>query len=542
MKKGIDVSYANLSIDWSEVKKSGIEFAILRSTFGSESESQIDSQYFQNATGCVKNNIPFATYHFAYFVNEKTAKDEADFAIKKANEYKNYVKFIVLDVEEDSVRYAKNMGYNPDWTICSIAFMERIKSAGYTPVLYSNYNWLKNVFNYNKIKNYKLWYSAPDAKSPAYTCAIWQYSWKGKVNGINGDVDMNYLYDDSLFNLKNAIAEETSTKTSNTAVDDKTKFLDTARSYIGKNGTYVCKTKLGFNYIVDWCAYAVSAIMKDCGFIGKYQGGIYSYASDNARNDNGKYGTWFLKGSKTPQAGDLIMFKYISFTNPIDKYSASHIGIVENVNGNTITTLEGNVDGNNANWAESSSFKRKTRYLSSSDVYSFFRPNWGKTTTSTSASATNSTKTNKTNTQVTELGSATTVNYSVKVTSNDGVNIRAGASTAKTILGVVPYNTTLKVTKQTSGGGYTWGLITYNGITGWITLQYTKKIETTIIFKKGDKVKVKNGAVVYGTNQKFSNFVYQTIYQVMEISSNRIVIGINGQVMSAVDKKYLLKV
>lgn len=542
MKKGIDVSYANGSIDWSKVKKSGIEFAILRSTFGSESASQIDSQYFQNATGCVKNKIPFATYHFAYFVNEKTAKNEADFAIKKANEYKKYVKFIVLDVEEDSVRYAKNMGYSPDWTACSIAFMERIKSAGYTPVLYSNYNWLKNVFNYNKIKNYKLWYSAPDAKSPAYTCAIWQYSWKGKVSGISGDVDMNYLYDDSLFNLKNTIVEETSTKTSNTVVDDKTKFLDTARSYIGKNGAYVCKTKLGFNYIVDWCAYAVSAIMKDCGFIGKYQGGIYSYASDNARNDNGKYGTWFLKGSKSPQSGDLIMFKYASFTNSIDKYSASHIGIVESVNGNTITTLEGNVDGDNANWAETSSFKRKTRYLSNSDIYSFFRLNWEKTTTSTSTSTTNTTTTNKTNIQVTELSSATTVNYSVKVTSNDGVNIRAGASATKTILGAAPYNTILKVTKQTSGGGYTWGLITYNNITGWIALEYTKKIETAITFKNGDKVKVKNGAVVYGTNQKFSSFVYQTTYQIMEISGNRIVIGINGQVTSAIDKKYLIKV
>ena len=146
-KKGIDVSYANGNIDWSKVKGSGIEFAILRSTFGSESPSQIDSQYFQNAQGCVKNNIPFATYHFAYFVNEQTAKDEADFAIKKANEYKNYIKFIALDVEEDSVRYAKNMGYNPDWTTCSITFMERVKAAGYTPVLYSNYKWLKNIFN-----------------------------------------------------------------------------------------------------------------------------------------------------------------------------------------------------------------------------------------------------------------------------------------------------------------------------------------------------------------------------------------------------------
>lgn len=543
MKKGIDVSYANLSIDWSEVKKSGIEFAILRSTFGSESPSQIDSQYFQNAQGCVKNNIPFATYHFAYFVNEQTAKAEADFAIKEANEYKNYIKFIVLDVEEDSVRYAKNMGYNPDWTACSIAFMERIKSAGYTPVLYSNYNWLKNVFNYNKINKYKLWYAAPDAQFPAYTCAIWQYSWKGKVSGINGDVDMNYLYDDSLFNMSNTVTKETSTKTSSTVVDDKTKLLNTARGYIGKNGYYVCQTKLKLGAVYDWCAFAVSAIMKDCGFFGKYTDGVHSFASDEGREGDGKYGTWFLKGSKTPQAGDLIMFKYASFTNPIDKYSASHIGIVESVNGNTITTLEGNVDGDNANWAETSSFKRKTRYLSNSDIYSFFRLNWGKTTTtSTSTSTTNSTTTNKTNIQVTELSSATTVNYSVKVTSNDGVNIRAGASVTKTILGAVPYNTILKVTKQTSGGGYTWGLITYNNITGWIALEYTKKIETAITFKKGDKVKVKNGAVVYGTNQKFSSFVYQTTYQIMEISRNRIVIGINGQVMSAIDKKYLIKV
>ena len=344
MKKGIDVSYTNLSIDWSEVKKSGIEFAILRSTFGSESESQIYSQYYQNATGCVKNNIPFATYHFAYFVNEKTAKDEADFAIKKANEYKKYVKFIVLDVEEDSVRYAKNMGYNPDWTACSIAFMERIKSAGYTPVLYSNYNWLKNVFNYNKIKNYKLWYAAPDATKPAYTCAIWQYSWKGKVNGINGDVDMDYLYDDSLFNTTSGSTSAT-TKTSSTTIstktttiDDKTKFLETARNYIGKNGEYVCKTKLKLGTIYDWCA-------------------------------------WFIKGSKIPQSGDLIFFRY-SGVSPTDKYFSSHVGIVESVNGNTITTLEGNVDGNNSNWAETSTFKKKTRYLNDNDVYAFYRPKW----------------------------------------------------------------------------------------------------------------------------------------------------------------------
>ena len=408
-KKGIDVSYANGNIDWSKVKSSGVEFAILRSTFGSDLPSQIDSQFFQNAQGCVKNDIPFGTYHFAYFVNEKKAREEADFAIKKANEYKKYVKFIVLDVEEDSERYANSMGYKPDWTACSIAFMDRVKNAGYTPVLYSNYNWLKYKFNFDKLKNYKLWYAAPDVSKPSLDCAVWQYSWKGNVNGINGDVDMNYLYDDSLFAVTATETKNSTTSAiaSNTAtIDDKTKFLNTARGYIGKDGAYVCKTKLGYSVIYDWCAFAVSAIMKDCGFIGKYQGGIYSFASDNARRDNGKYGTFFIKGQKSPQAGDLIMFRY-SGLEVSDKYSASHVGIVESVSGNIITTLEGNVEGNSNNWAETSIFKRKTRYLTDSSVYSFFRFNWKSSTTNSDTTSTPS------NNSSASANTAIDVNYKV---------------------------------------------------------------------------------------------------------------------------------
>ena len=109
---------------------------------------------------------------------------------------------------------------------------------------------------------------------------------------------------------------------------DREKFLNTARSYIGKDGYFVCKTKLALDAVYDWCAFAVSAIMKDCGFIGKYTSGVHSFASDEGRYGDGKYGTWFLKYSQAVQPGDIIMFRYSSL-NPIDKYSASHVGIVE---------------------------------------------------------------------------------------------------------------------------------------------------------------------------------------------------------------------
>lgn len=198
MKKGIDVSYANGSIDWSKAKND-ISFAIIRSSFGSDLPSQIDSYFYQNANGCKKNNIPFGIYHFAYFIDETTAKAEADFAIRLANEYKDRVKFIALDIEEDSENYAKRVGARPNWTNCAVAFMEKVKSAGYTPVIYSNQSWLQNQIDFDRVKKFKLWYAAPGASSPKYSCAIWQYSWIGKVNGISGDVDMNYLYDESLF-------------------------------------------------------------------------------------------------------------------------------------------------------------------------------------------------------------------------------------------------------------------------------------------------------------------------------------------------------
>lgn len=287
------------------------------------------------------------------------------------------------------MRYAKSVlgGKTPDYTECAITFLERVKAAGYTPVLYTNYSWIVSVYNYEKLKGYKLWYAAPDASAPKYNPTIWQYSWEGKISGISGDVDMDYLYDESLIKKK--------TTTTTTTVNDRDKFLKQAKTYIGCSGYDVCIKKLAIGAVYDWCAFSVSSIMKDCGFIGKYINAIQGGAGDIPRYSDGKYGTWFAKGTKTPQAGDLIFFRYAGAV-PTDKYFSSHVGIVEAVNGNTLTTLEGNVEGQNGNWATTSTFKRKTRYLSNSDVYAFYRPNWKKTTTT--STTTNSTSTSNSST------------------------------------------------------------------------------------------------------------------------------------------------
>ena len=287
---------------------------------------------------------------------------------------------------------------------------------------------------------------------------------------------------------------------------DRERFLNTAKDYIGTNGSYVCNTKLGLGAVYDWCAFSVSAIMKDCGFIGKYMKAVEGGAGSIPRAADGKYGEWFKKGTKVPQAGDLFFMRYADYPYQ-DKYFCDHVGIVESVNGNAITTLEGNVDGYNYNWAGTSTFKRKTRYLSDGTVYAFYRPFWK------SEAKTTSTNTQK-KTEIYDVNSSAKVNYFVKVTCSDGLNIRQGASTKRNILGTVSENEILKITNQTSGSGYTWGLTEYDGIKGWIALNYTEKIDIEKLahdviqgkYGNGEERKEKLGSL-YDDVQKHVNYI-----------------------------------
>ena len=268
---------------------------------------------------------------------------------------------------------------------------------------------------------------------------------------------------------------------------DKEKFIDTAWKYLSCNGDYVCNKKLHLGYITHWCAYAVSAIMQDCGFIGKYIKRIEGGAGSIPRKSDGKYGTWFKKSvNMPPQRGDLFFLRYNDYPNE-DKYFCDHVGIVEDFNGTTITTLEGNVDGNNAAWAKTSIFKRKYRAFNDWTVYAFYRPNWQTETKSTSTAT-------KKEVEIYQLNSSKVVDYAVKVTATDGLNIRQGAGVKFNKLGVVPYNAVVKVTRWTSGGAYKWGLVEYDGVKGWIALNFTKKTSIEQLARDVIKGKYGNGA------------------------------------------------
>lgn len=191
--KGIDVSKHNGKIDWAKVKSAGIDFAMLRSGYGSKT---VDPTFAFNAKQCNSIGIPIGIYWFSYAYTVDMAKSEALKCIEIIKQLK--IDFpVAFDFEGDSLKYAEKQGVKLSYSLISQmanVFLQTIKAAGYKPILYSNRSMLKAHFA--QVKDFEVWYANPSLTKPDQDCSIWQYSFSGKVNGIKGNVDLNYSYID----------------------------------------------------------------------------------------------------------------------------------------------------------------------------------------------------------------------------------------------------------------------------------------------------------------------------------------------------------
>lgn len=198
MKKGIDVSKHQGTIDWEKVKAAGVQFAMIRAGYG---QNNIDAQFKRNISECNRLGIPCGVYWFSYAYTEAMAKKEAQYCLAAIKPYKlDYP--VVFDFEYDSVSYAEKKGVKITKTLASKivqAFCSAVEAAGYYAMNYANADYLSNYFDAGVKKDYDLWLAkwpnSPDLTTPP-TCGIWQYSSTGKVNGIFGNVDMNAAYKD----------------------------------------------------------------------------------------------------------------------------------------------------------------------------------------------------------------------------------------------------------------------------------------------------------------------------------------------------------
>lgn len=193
---GIDVSKWNGDIDWDRVKSAGVEFAIIRAGYrGSVSGSLVEDPYFEtNMRGAAASGLPVGVYFFTQAVNEVEAVEEASAVLRLIQEYQiDYPIFIDTESAGGDGR-ADGLDVETRTLVCE-AFCRTIVNAGYKAGVYGSRNWYNNYLETKRLENYHIWL-AEYRSVPIYQgyYQMWQYSSKGRIDGIEGNVDMNISY------------------------------------------------------------------------------------------------------------------------------------------------------------------------------------------------------------------------------------------------------------------------------------------------------------------------------------------------------------
>ena len=185
-KKGIDVSEHNRNIDWEKVKAAGIDYAIIRCGYGDNYDNQDDKQWMRNVSECERLGIPYGVYIYSYARNTDMASSEAQHVLRLISGHElSYP--VYFDMEDNST-------LGSDFGAIAQTFCSTVQNAGYAVGVYANLNWWNKYLTDTRFEQWHRWVAQYNIQCDyTGTYAMWQYSSKELVDGIDGTVDMNYL-------------------------------------------------------------------------------------------------------------------------------------------------------------------------------------------------------------------------------------------------------------------------------------------------------------------------------------------------------------
>lgn len=198
-KNGVDVSRFQGDIDWEKVAGAGIDFAIVRAGLRGTTEGKIlaDEYFEDNVEGALENGIDVGVYFYSQAINEAEAKEEVQLMLDMIEPYE--IKYpVVIDVESaDSDNARTNNLTTDEYEAVVKVFLDTVKSAGYTPMIYGNVKTFTLLVDAIDVDDYDIWiaYYGVPLYYP-YHFDMWQYSSTGKVDGIEGNVDLNICLTD----------------------------------------------------------------------------------------------------------------------------------------------------------------------------------------------------------------------------------------------------------------------------------------------------------------------------------------------------------
>lgn len=193
--RGLDVSSFQNEIDWNELKKSDIDYVMIRCGFRNltNEELYVDKYFHRNIKEANRLGIPVGVYFYSTAISEKEAIEEASFVL---NTIKDYDVTYPIAYDFEMFNQNRTIGVS-DKTINNNAlkFLDYVSAHGYNGMLYTNLRAIESHWNLELFKNYKIWY-AQYIDVPTYDGEydMWQYTDRGSISGIDGNVDLNTSY------------------------------------------------------------------------------------------------------------------------------------------------------------------------------------------------------------------------------------------------------------------------------------------------------------------------------------------------------------
>lgn len=333
MKKGIDISYHQGDVIFEEVKKSGVEFVILRSSY----RTSTDKKFTDYVTGCKIAKLPIkGIYHFSYALNKEQAVDEAKLSVSLAKSVGLKPKDIIIfyDFEYDTVKKAAQKGVSLTKKECNeftLAFCEEIERLGYKAGIYTNLDYYKNWYEKRVLSSFRVWL-ADYTDGPDFSCLVQQYSSTGSVPGIKGSVDLDYWYEET----KN---EKEDFKIKEDLGNMRKKAVYLFCSWVGKNekdGSYkeiidIYNSKKPYprgarmQYYYPWCACTWSAVAIKLGLT---QIMPIEISCGELIKKAKEMGIWVEDDSYVAQPGDGILYDWDDDGKGDNTGWPDHIGMI----------------------------------------------------------------------------------------------------------------------------------------------------------------------------------------------------------------------
>lgn len=195
--KGIDVSKYQGNINWNAVREEGIEYAFIRLGLRGYESGKIvlDDYYDANMKGANEAGVGAGVYFFTQAVTVEEAQEEAAFVVEHLAGYDVSCP-VVFDVERISGGKGRaDQITREERTAITIAFCEAVKAAGYTPMIYGNVVCFTQLLDMPQLNDYEKWYAFyDDYMYMPYDVTCWQYTEKGRVDGIPNNVDLNISF------------------------------------------------------------------------------------------------------------------------------------------------------------------------------------------------------------------------------------------------------------------------------------------------------------------------------------------------------------